>query len=253
MKVIKVLGWVIAALILFIALSVYLTASNLDKIVKQVVEQVGTETLKTPVTLADVDIQLMQGKAQLSGLKIKNLPGYAAPDLFSMDTILVDINLEAMVNQLVQLTQIRIEGIQVAAEQKGTTTNIQALMNNLPAGDSSAESSGGGDTGGEASDLLFKIDDFRFSDSQATVTTERWGTRELKIPAIKLKDIGGEQGVHADQLANAILKPLIKKINAALEKEIKNVAKDKAREKLKEELGDDGAAVESTLKSLLSK
>lgn len=253
MKVIKVLGWVVVALILFVALSVYLTATNLDKIVKQVVEEVGTETLKTPVTLDVVDIQLMEGKAQLSGLKIKNLPGYEAENLFSMDTILVDINLEAMVNQLVQLRQITIEGIQVAAEQKGATTNIQALMKNLPAGDSSETSGGTGSEPGEGSDLLFKIDNFRFANSKATVTTERWGTRSLDIPAISLQQIGGQQGVPPDQLANAILKPLIRKINAALEKEIGNIARDKAKEKIREELGEDGAAVESTLKSLLSK
>lgn len=269
MKVLKILGWVLLALILFIGLSIYLTASNLNAIVKQVVEQVGSEVLQTNVTLREADIQLLEGSARLSGLTIANVPGYQSPTLFSMETIQVTLNIEALANKVVELSTVRIDGIDVVAEQKGTSTNIQALMNNLPAGDgagSTGEESG--DSGSGDSEFRFKIDDFQFADSQARVITDRWGETMLKMPAVSLQQIGGKDGVPPDQLATEILRPLMKQLNRSLEKGIKTIAEEKAREKLgekedelkaryrdklNEEFGDDADNVDATLKSLLKK
>lgn len=268
MKVLKILGWLLVILIAFVALSVYLTASNLNSIVKQVVEQVGSETLQTRVTLREADIQLLEGKARLSGLVIENLPNYTAPNLFEMETVAVALNLEAMADKLVDISDVRIEGIRVTAEQVGTSTNIQALMDNLPESSSSGAEPQppAGDEGG--SDLRFRIGEFVFAESSAELITEKWGVQQLNIPAIELRSIGGDQGVPPEELANAILQPLIKRVNTAMQKGLKQAveekakeklsekeaeAKEKARQKLQEKLGDNAEGAESALKSLFSK
>lgn len=268
MKVLKILGWVVVAIIAFVALSVYLTAHNLNSIVKQVVEQVGSETLQTPVTLRDVDIQLMDGRAQLSGLTVSNLPGFDAPNLFQFDKVAVGINLEAMLDKTVDLTEVTIDGIKVVAEQKGTTTNIQQLVNNLPKSDSPKKQQPEEGADGEPLDILVKIRQFRFADSSATLVTEKWGEQTLNLPSISLQHLGGDQGVPPDQLAQAILRPLLKQINTAVEKGIRQAVEDKAREKLgekedelkekyrsklDEKLGDKADDVDSALKSMLKR
>lgn len=270
MKVLKILGWLLVVLIAFVALSVYLTASNLNSIVKQVVEQVGTETLQTQVTLREADIQLLEGKARLSGLVIENLPTYQAPNLFEMETVAVALNLEAMADKVVDITEVRIEGIKVTAEQKGTRTNIQALMDNLPKSSSTTGNSktpGDGESQGE-SDLRFKIGEFVFAENSAELITENWGAQQVRIPTIRLQAVGGAEGVPPEQLANAILQPLIRQVNAAMQKGLKQVvedkakqkldekeaeAKEKARQKLQEKLGENAGDAESALKSLFSK
>lgn len=268
MKAMKILGWVVLVIVVFVGLSIYLTLNNLNAIVKQVVEQVGSETLQTTVSLREADIRLLDGKASLSGLSIRNLPGYSQPNLFQMETILVDLDLEAMMDQVVHVENVVVEGISIVAEQKGTTTNMQQLMSQLPKSGQGTSSQGGNDSGGDSegavsADIRIKIDQIGFADNSATVITEKWGENQLKIPALRLENIGGEQGVPPDQLADAILRPLIKRINKALEKGIKDLAEQKAKEKLREKedelkakykdkLGADDEDIDA-LKSLLSR
>lgn len=265
MKIVKILGWTLLALVAFIALSVYLTANNLDGIVKQAIERVGSQTLGTEVRLDRVDIKLTEGRAELSGLKIRNLPGFQAKNLFSLDKISVALNLEAMVDKIVDITDVTIDGVHVVAEQKGNTTNIQQLVDKLPQSNEASSKKAGGSG---ASGIRVKIRRFRFADSSARLVTDRWGERTLSIPAITLNHLGGEKGVPPEALANAILRPLLKQINQSVRDNLRDVVEKKAREalkqkqddlksryqsKLKEKLGDKAGAVEGALNSYLSR
>lgn len=270
MKVMKALGWLILAVIIFIGISVYFTATNLNGLVKQAIEQVGTETLKTPVSVEAVDINLPEARAALRGLSIQNLTGYSQGSLFELGDIELDLNLEAILEKRIDLTEITIKGMRVNAEQKGTTTNIQALMNNLPAADKTSPSPDPAPQSGSSpvDDFLIKVSRFQFVDNQVTLVTEQWGEQTVKVPAITLKDMGGQQGVPPDQFATVVFRQLLDDVNRAVKNAIKDAAKDKAKEKLEEKedelkekyrskldekLGDDAEQVDEGLKSLLSR
>lgn len=267
MKVVKIAGWVIVALIAFIALSFYLTLNNLDTIVKQVVERAGSEALQTQVKLNRVDISLVEGRAELGGLTIKNLPGFGAENIFEMDTIAVGINVEALADKLVDITGVDIRGVKVVAEQKGGSTNIQQLLAQLPkSSQESAGTTGGAESG--SSEFLIKLRELKFLDSSVVLKTDQWGDEALAIPDIKLANLGGEKGSTPDKLARSILDPLLKQVNRAVQQGLKKAIEEKAkaklqekedelkseaRDKLREKLGDDAEKVEGALKNLLSR
>lgn len=234
MKVFKVMGIVVVVLVVFIALAVYMTANNLNSIVKQVVEQVGTETLKTTVSLDAADINLMDARAKLTGLTIQNMPGFKEKNLFEMDGVLIDLNLNAVMEHRIDITEVSIQGLRVAAEQKGTTTNIQQMLNQLSKGKAASGKSEQGQSGAAPSDLLVRVGKFEFANSETTLVTEQWGDRKLSVPTITLTNIGGDKGVPPDQIAAAIFNPLLKKINRAAEDQLKNMVENEARGKLKE-------------------
>ena len=261
MKVLKVLGWVLLAVVAFVALSIWFTSSNLNAIVKQAVEQVGSESLHTKVTLNAADVSLSESRARLSGLTIHNPPGFAKPNLFELDDVNVDLNLQAIVEKTVDLKDVTIKGLRIVVEQKGTTTNVQTLLDNLPSTKQPEKKPEAEKTGGEPLDLLVKVRKFQFVDSAATLVTEKWGEQKLALPPVILNNIGGDKGVPPDQFAQAVIKPLLKQVNRAARDKLKGMVEDKAKEALKkkeDELKDKYRSkleekTGGSLKSLLSK
>ena len=269
MKVIKALGWLLVLVVVFVGLSLYLTANNLNSLVKQAVEQVGTETLQTKVSLVSADISLTEARATLSGLTIHNPPGFTAENIFELGEIGLDLNLEAMLDKVVDISEIKVNGLRVVAEQKGTSTNIQTLLNTVSgSGKTEAKPADSKSPDNASPDVLMKVGKFEFADSTVTLVTEKWGEQQIPLPAITLQKLGGDKGVPPDQLSQVVISRLLKDVNRAVEKKMKALVKEKAKEKLeekedelkdkyrselKDKLGDDADQVEGSLKSLLSR
>ncbi len=270
MKLLKVL----TVILVIIGAGLFYVASNINNVVKEAIVTVGSDTLKTKVTLDSVDILLLSSRAKLSGLVIANPPGFTAPSLFEMDTIVVDLDILSLMDKLVSVQEITIDGARVTAEQKGTTTNVQTLLKGLESGAAApAPASEQTETEAGASvDVLIKVGQFKFINSATQLVTEQWGEKDVSIPDIELSNIGGEAGVPPEGLANAIIKPLLKQLNTALKDRLQELledeAKAKAKEKLKEkedelkekvdkklqeELGDDADDTVDAIKSLFSK
>jgi multidrug efflux pump subunit AcrB len=191
-----------------------------------------------------------------------------------MDNIIVDLNILSLLNKVVNVQEITIDGARVTAEQKGSTTNIQELLKSLdneaatesPATMPISEETEDDPTAGI--DILIKVGQFNFINSATQLVTEKWGDKNVSIPAIKLSNIGDESGVPPEALANAIVKPLLKQLNKALKGRMQDLLREEAKAKLKEKedelkakmdkklqekLGDDAEGVGNAIKSLFSK
>ena len=110
MKLIKISVVLIIVVVIAVGGALFWLSSNINDLVKAVVEQVGTETLKTTVTLEAVDVRLTEGQAQLIGLKIANPKNFTQPNAFEMDKIVVDLNLEVLMEKTVHIKEITIDG-----------------------------------------------------------------------------------------------------------------------------------------------
>lgn len=238
MKIVKILGGFLVLSALLIVLSVYWVANNLNSLVKDIIEQVGSDTLKTEVRVADVNIDLQASKVSLSGLTIANVDGFSAPLLFEMNQVAVDLEPASLLEKTIEVKSVLIDGTKVVAEQKGTTTNLQALLDNMPKSQSEPASQPAEPAATESSadpvDVLIKVGAFDFTNTSTQLITEQFGEREVNSPNIRLRDIGGDKGVPPDQLAQAVMQPLIKQVSKAVENYLKGLVEDKAKEKLKE-------------------
>ena len=235
MKLFKVL----IVTVLMIAAALFYLANNINGVVKDAVVKAGSEALKTPVTLEAVDIRLLEGRVQLSGLVIANIPGFKAPSLLEMKTVVIGLDIPSLLDNLVNVQHMTIDGARVTAEQKGATTNVQVLLNNLDAG-TSPQTQSPEQTDGDSPanvDLLIKVGQLNFLNSSTTLISDQWGERDVQIPAIKLSHIGGESGVPAEALAHAIAKPLLKQLNGALKDRLQQLLEDKAKAELKAKVG----------------
>ena len=263
MKALKIVGVIVVLLIAVAAASTWYFMSNINSIVKDVIESVGTESLKTPVRVNAVNIKLLDGSGELSGFSIDNYEGFSQPKLLSFDTVKLDIDPLSLNKPVIVLDELTIKNVAVTAEQKGTGTNIQALLKSLPqSGGDSPEKS----TSGAERELRFALKKLSFVDNSVNFATENYGIHKLDLPKIEQTNIGStEQGLSPEELAVEVLKPLLEAAKKRVEREARELAKRKLEEKygeqiesgkeklkgeLKDKLGDDADEKLKKLKGL---
>lgn len=205
---------VVGIAVLVVIVGIWQLLANLDSIVAGVIEESGSEVLKTDVSVSGVSIDLKGGKAAIAGMTIANPDGYSNALLFEMEDIAVDLDLDSLNEDVLVINAIRIQNPKINFE--GTAdggSNMQTLMDNIDshASDSSSEAS--------SDELLMIINSFELSGAQVKAISEMkpGEPTEIKLPAIKMSGIGkGQGGVTAEVVAQEITHELISTVlNAA--------------------------------------
>lgn len=261
MKLGKVVaGFLIIAVLVAAIIVVYLF-NNINAIIKSAVESEGPKVTGTEVLLnaVDINIGLESAGGELKLFSIANPVGFTQPRVFSAETIRVAVDPTSLVGDVIVMKDITIEGIHFYAEQKGLTTNLQVLQKNLDAfmGPSTAAPAQSDEPVSET-DVRLMVQNLKFADSGLHLTTEKYGSFDLKLPSFELSNLGDKKvGLSPAQLGNAIMQPLVKRAKKQAEKALKDRAKDevkaRAEEKLKEKLGDDVAEKLDGLKGLFGR
>ncbi len=236
MKALKIILGVVLVLVLIVAIGMYLVVQNLDSVVKTAVETVGPQVTLTDVGLRDAKIEIKEGRAELSGLSIANPQGFSDANIFQMDTIVVQIEPASLREAVYVIKEIRIDGAKLLAEQKGMKdTNLQALLDNLKKSGSGAEDTAEPET---ESDVRLMVEKLTFVNGTVDLKTEQLGNYQMQLPTIDVANIGDKQtGLAPDELATAILEPILAEAKQQVRAELEDKAKEKAKEKLQEELG----------------
>jgi uncharacterized protein involved in outer membrane biogenesis len=205
-----------ACFLILIALILYQLFANLDSIVAGVIEDVGTDVLKTDVRVSGVSIDLKGGKAAIAGMTIANPKGYSSAKLFELKDILVDLDLSSLGKDVLVIEAVRIQNPKINFEGDADGgSNMQTLMDNMNSG--SADSG----TKTEAEQTRMIISSFQMSDAQVKATTKMkpGEPMEIKLPAIKMSGIGKAQGgVTADVVAEEITTEMIRAVLKAAAK-----------------------------------
>jgi len=112
-------------LLVVVAGVVYYALSNLDEIVKEVIEKTGTSVLGTPVTVQSVDIAVSEGRGTIKGLSVANPPGYSSEPAFAFAEITIDIASVRVIER------IYAEAPEIRLESKGAQSNLKTLLDNI--------------------------------------------------------------------------------------------------------------------------
>jgi len=219
----KYLSIAIAAILLITVASIWLVIANLDSIVERIVEDAGSEAIGTNVSLENAEVKLANASAALRGLTIENPAGYSEKYAFELGSIEVAIDPETVTATEVVLPKIVVDRASLTFEQKGNSSNLQALLNNLSSGTgSSAESSSD-----DAEQITLVINE-QLDDPISFV-----------LPDIVLKDIGRVgAGVTAQQAAQQIIKPILDRAQDAAIDKAKDELESRAREELDKQKDD---------------
>ncbi len=232
MKVIKVFAIITVLLVVLVGgVGVYLF-SQINAIVKQLVESEGPKVTQTTVALDEVDLNVFQGKGELKKFKIGNPTGFDSEYLLKWDSILLQIDPQSVKKDVIVIKDFAIDGVNIKVEQKGSTTNIQELLKTL-SGDSAKEEPV--EEGGDAKPIKLVMSHVKFANNSIDLITEEFGTHKVKLPGFELNNIGDPNiGLTPQEMGVAILKPLMKKAKEAAEDRVKGIAKEELEAKLKE-------------------
>lgn len=213
----------------------YFLLGNINGLVKELIETVGSDSLNSDVQLAKVDIKLSKGTGHLSGLTVANPQGFSNESLFSMDGVGLSIDTSSLTKDVYVIKEISIDGAKILAEQAGRTTNLQALLDSID----SRSGSGGGSSTTETPNVKLAVDKISFINGAVTLRSDVLGEKQFTLPELTMREIGTRQnGLSPNELGEAIAKALLKEVKDAVMDEVEDLAKEAAKEKLREKIGD---------------
>jgi len=227
----------VAVLVVIAIVAVIILLGSLDKIVKNVIEDSGSELMGVPVTVAEIDIKVFGGAAQITGLKIPNPAGYTTQDAFKMELIRLDIGLLSLLKSPLTIEELIIDSPVVTLEIKEDgKSNLQELLDNIKRnsekGDEAAAEEKPEDEAKKEPAPSQEPTRLAFSKlviKGVTVNVIQESSDKepvsVTIPPIELTDVGGEIGVTPAKLGVIVVGGIIE---SALENALKETVKKEA-------------------------
>lgn len=261
MKISKVLGLGVAALVIvIIAAGIYLW-SSLDSIVEAAIEKHGSAVTQTRVEVAGVKLELTSGKGSIQGITVDSPAGYTRPQVFTLDNIAVAIDTKTVTNDVVVIDEILIQAPQIFYEinDKGVA-NVDVLKNNVSKS-TAGSSKEAAKSEGEGKDVKLIIRRLVIDKTEADARVAALGNKDISVnlPKIVMTNIGKKKGgASPAEIAEQVTSVLIKKVSKAVADqgmqqylgksadEAKAQLQEKADKAIGDKLGDD-------LKGLFSK
>jgi hypothetical protein len=282
----RIIKWVVLALVLLIVIGLIVLFVALNGIVKKAVVSQSSASLNVPTSLAAANVSLFGGKVSLKQFDVGSPQGFKSPQLMQLGGLDVGVKVSELRGQPLHINEITITDPKMVIEMSGTQFNIKKFIDSLPAGDAKPA---------EASEpMKLIINDLKVSgatvifrpDVQAISAMPGIGSSlsglkseyVLTIPPLDLKDIGTGEGnqngaaikdivtLLVTQLASKAtesdqLPPELRQLLHLNVNDIVNTAKAKLGEEMNKQLGkitedlskkvgvDAGKALEGVLKN----
>lgn len=182
-----------------------------NRIVKFAIEKGGTQALQVDVNLEAARLQPVRGVLELDDLAVANPEGYGDPHLLTMGSSHVALNASSLMEETVEIDQMVFKNVSLYLEQKGTTSNLKEVIDNLPKAEPKPEPEAPAEEK-PGKNLLIKklvVEEVRVT-VKALPLPGQSGNLTLRLAPIHLTDIGTEERVDIGQLAGIILNQITK-------------------------------------------
>lgn len=186
----------------------------LGKSIKSGVETFGPQVTQTKVLLDNVEISVLSGNGQLSGLYVGNPEGFKSENIFALEQVAIDINPRSLLSDEIVINKIYIKEPHISYEKTLRTSNLKELLKNIE------ESTGGSETleneeltteevaqeeSEPGKDILIK--EFVIENPNVFLGIAGFGAT-VPLPSIELTDISSSE----EKIAATLLKQVIEKI-----------------------------------------
>ena len=213
MKKLKKISLIILSVILVLVLIVVIAITFFgDRAVKTGIEIAGSEALGVAVTVADVDLSIFRGKLGLQNLSIDNPPDYQLEKLLEMTDARIDVGIKSLLSDVVNIEEIKLDGVNVTLEQKGViSNNIQDILKTISGKEEEKEQQQA-----EPAGKKLHIDNLEISNvtvkAKLLPVPGKASTMTLTLAPIKMTDLGGDNKMDVAELSGKILMAIAKGI-----------------------------------------
>lgn len=240
----KLFIFIIFILVLCAGAMWFLASGALNDIIKQQIESIGSEATGQTVQVKSVDVKLSEGSGAINGFTLSNPEKYSAPHAFALEQVLLDLAISDSTQKLIVIDEVSITAPKASVEfTQAGGSNIKDILdaiskttpeNKAPAPQKTIDSKAVKSNDGPRI-LIRKV---ALLQTQLSVDLSKLGNKlhNKQLPDIVIKNIGGEEGLPADQLGAALSKSILKSIYKSAKdmqkSELKSKLKNKAQEKL---------------------
>lgn len=182
---------------------------NINSVVKNGVEVVGSEVLGVEVGVGKVEISIFSGKGSISGLTVANPADYDSPNAFTVDDISVHVDPGSIGSDKIYIKEIIVDGASVTYEGNFLDSNIKQLQK-------TAETSTGGpveEGADEGAALKLQIDRLLLTNTSVGVHMSFLDqTLALTLPTLEINDRGEDEDATVADVINEVLVALNKSL-----------------------------------------
>lgn len=210
---------IVGFVLLLLAIAVVYVGSNLNSIVKSAIERFGSQALGVSVSVASVELDIIEGKGTIRDFSVANPKGYSRSNALAFGELTLDFDYESKSVEL-----IRAGTPEVNIEMKGSANNIEALLAGMGGGESPEAAQ-------QADPVSLKIERIEVEAARAAVTSDTLdGSFEIEINKMVIRDLEGT----GDEIASQILRQLLSQIRESITKAVEAAARDAVQEKAEE-------------------
>ncbi|MBN2063750.1 MAG: hypothetical protein JW745_03025 [Sedimentisphaerales bacterium] len=114
-----------------IVLGLFLIISWLDSLGRIAVEKGGSAALGVPVTMDKLHISFIHGEVKLDNLQVGNPQGFNTEYLFKLGHCGTAVDIASLTSETIEVKSVVVKDMEITFEQKGMTSNLQALLDSL--------------------------------------------------------------------------------------------------------------------------
>jgi hypothetical protein len=189
-----------------------------DTIAKKAIEKGGEAALGVPTSLDDLHISLIGGEAELQGLLVANPAGFVKPDFLGLKQGDVAVSLGSLMDDTVRIPRVRLSGIRINLEQKGTRNNIEPILARTKQMAAQGQSTGSSKRTAEGG-KKFIVEYFSLTDVQVDADLDLLGQVSrvnLTLPKIELKNLGAkEQGLPLEEVIQQVVQAVLSTVQSS--------------------------------------
>ena len=180
----------------------YFTTYKMDAMIEQRVEQAGTASFGTPVSLGKVETSIRDGSLRISDITVANPAGFKNKNAFTLSGIEAAVDYSTW-----DIKRVFIEKPQIVIEEKGGKTNFDVMLERLNQGEKVPVET----TPEGVEEPVITIHHFRMNESTAAFESESLERySDLKIDEVELTNLKGTPSELATLIAQKVLEEITK-------------------------------------------
>lgn len=229
----KVILGAAVVIVAAVAVGVALVASRLGNIAGHIIEDYGSATTGTDVSVRSVDVEATRGRGEVKDLTIANPPGFHTDYALRIDDIQLGLDLASLRKDVPIIREVLVDDAHLNAEQRGDSTNLTDIERYMSKADKTADQSG-------APEPRIIIDRFRLTHGRVTLTSELLShPEELELGDVVVDNIGRSSGgATYGEATEAVITPILEAARTAVQARLKDAAAGAARQELEERATD---------------
>ncbi|HZW09222.1 MAG TPA: hypothetical protein VFF69_04900 [Phycisphaerales bacterium] len=213
MKLVKLLIALVVLVVILAGAGLLVGFVMVDRLAARGVEAGGSYALGVPTELDSADVGVFSGTVELSGLRVANPEGYAAPQFMTMRNGGVAVSMGSLRGDVVEVPTLTLSDIDVFLERAGGKANYQVIIDNLKRFESGETPPPESESG-----KRFIIRRVEIKNVAAHVSLLPLGgemaTAEVIVPQVVLTDVGADEPLKLGEVVRVVTQAVLATIAA---------------------------------------